>query len=137
MLPRHTLPVRYRWRQSFHRVRGQEEVLICNGFRQTLLDEEQQTLIRAGEITGYTGENREAVEHLGYSYLTAIEHILGADLANRPNWEGRNLMCDFHEPFVLFDYLSGLICRLEFATNVLVLPQRQTALIAKQAASSG
>ncbi len=78
----------------------------------------------------------QAVEQVGYSHLTAMEHVLGADLANRPNWEGRPTMCDFHEPFVLFGYLSGLVRRLEFATNLVVLPQRQTALFAKQAAEA-
>jgi probable F420-dependent oxidoreductase len=78
----------------------------------------------------------QAAEQMGYAHLTAGDHVLGADLAHRPHWAGRqsNLLRDFHEPLVLFGYLSGLVGRLEFATTVLVLPQRQTALFAKQAA---
>ena len=40
----------------------------------------------------------------------------------------------FHDPFVMFAYLAGITERIGFATGVLVLPQRQTALVARQAA---
>lgn len=77
----------------------------------------------------------QAAEDLGYSHLSAFEHVVGADTRNRPNWTGPyDLDSLFHEPFVLFGYLAGLTQRLEFVTNILVLPQRQTAVVAKQAA---
>ena len=64
----------------------------------------------------------------------AMDHVAGANLERRANWEGRETLVDFHEPFVLFGYLAGVTQRLEFFTSVLVLPQRQTVLVAKQAA---
>lgn len=76
----------------------------------------------------------QAVEDLGYSHLVAMDHVVGADLANRPDWEERNTLEDFHEPLTLFGYLAGPTRRLELVTDVLVLPQRQTVLVAKQAA---
>jgi probable F420-dependent oxidoreductase len=61
--------------------------------------------------------------------------VLGAGLARRPDWRGTYDAEDsFHEPFVLFGYLAALTTRIELVTGVLVLPQRQTALVAKQAA---
>jgi probable F420-dependent oxidoreductase len=75
------------------------------------------------------------VEELGYDHLVIFDHVLGAD-ANRPGgWTGvydhRSM---FHEPLVLFGYLAAITTRLGLATAVVVLPQRQTALVAKQAA---
>jgi probable F420-dependent oxidoreductase len=75
------------------------------------------------------------VEELGYDHLVIFDHVLGAD-SNRPGgWTGvydhRSM---FHEPFVLYGYLAALTTRLKLATAVIVLPQRQTALVAKQAA---
>jgi probable F420-dependent oxidoreductase len=75
------------------------------------------------------------VEALRYDHLVVFDHVLGAD-ADRPGgWAGaydhRSL---FHEPFVLYGYLAGITTRLRLATAVIVLPQRQTALVAKQAA---
>ena len=75
------------------------------------------------------------VEELGYDHLVIFDHVLGAD-ANRPGgWTGvydhRSM---FHEPFVLYGYLAAITTRLRLATAVIVLPQRQTALVAKQAA---
>ena len=75
------------------------------------------------------------VEELGYDHLVIFDHVLGAD-ANRPGgWTGAyDHRSMFHEPLVLFGYLAAITTRLELATAVLVLPQRQTALVAKQAA---
>ncbi len=78
----------------------------------------------------------QALEALGYRYILTYEHVLGAD-PNRPGWEGYrpyDFRDAFHEPFVLFGYLAGLTQTLEFATGILVLPQRQAPLVAKQAA---
>ena len=76
-------------------------------------------------------------EALGYNYLGAPEHVIGVNLASRPGWDtGRNSSLDmFHDPFVLFGFLSGCTTRIGFSTQVMILPQRQTALVAKQAAS--
>jgi len=74
------------------------------------------------------------VEDAGYNHVLAYDHVLGADPANRPGWTGYTDKSLFHEVFVLFGYLAGITTELELVTGVLVLPQRQTALVAKQAA---
>lgn len=78
----------------------------------------------------------QAVEGLGYSFLATYEHVLGMN-PNRPGgWKGPyDYQASFLEPMVFFGFLSALTSRLGFATGVLVLPQRQTALVAKQAAT--
>jgi probable F420-dependent oxidoreductase len=74
------------------------------------------------------------VEAAGYDHLLVYDHVLGADLSKHPESPGFYGHTDqFHEPFVLFGYLAATT-RLELVTGVLVLPQRQTALVAKQAA---
>jgi probable F420-dependent oxidoreductase len=76
----------------------------------------------------------ETVEDLGFTHVLAYDHVLGADPAVHPGWAGPyDLKSTFHEPFVLFGYLAGFTS-LELATGVIILPQRQTALVAKQAA---
>jgi probable F420-dependent oxidoreductase len=75
----------------------------------------------------------QAAENLGYRHVAAYDHVLGADPAQRPGWKGYTYKNLFHEPFVLFGYLAALT-RLELVTDVIILPQRQTALVAKQAA---
>jgi probable F420-dependent oxidoreductase len=79
----------------------------------------------------------QAVEGLGFNHLVGYDHVLGAvrEPRDRPLTGGGYDENDpFHEPFVLFGYLAALTSRLEFVTGILVLPQRQTALVAKQAA---
>ena len=77
----------------------------------------------------------QTVEGLGYTHLLAYDHVLSADTTNRPNWSGSYALHDpFHEVFVFFGYAAALTERLELVTGVLILPQRQTALVAKQAA---
>jgi probable F420-dependent oxidoreductase len=73
------------------------------------------------------------VEGLGYSHILAFDHVLGADPRHRPGWQGYTHQDMFHEPFVLFGYLAALT-HLELVTGVIILPQRQTVLVAKQAA---
>jgi probable F420-dependent oxidoreductase len=77
-----------------------------------------------------------AVEELGFDYLLAYDHVLGAVHANRtPQLTGPYTEHDpFHDPFVMFAYLAAITERLQFATGILILPQRQTALVARQAA---
>jgi len=75
-----------------------------------------------------------AVEELGYAHILAYDHVVGADPAGHPRWAGPyDVDSTFHEPFALFGYLAG-ITSLELATGVIILPQRQTVLVAKQAA---
>jgi probable F420-dependent oxidoreductase len=77
----------------------------------------------------------QAAEELGYKHLLAYDHVLGADVGARPDWAGPyTAEHQFHEIFVLFGYLAAAAPGLELVTGVLVLPQRQTALVAKQAA---
>lgn len=78
----------------------------------------------------------QAAQALGYVRLTAYDHVLGADHADRtPPLTGPYSQNDpFHEPMVLFGYLAGLTSTIELATGVMILPQRQAVLVAKQAA---
>ena len=77
-----------------------------------------------------------AAEELGYDDILAYDHVLGANAASRPGWDGAYQHTDmFHEVFVLFGYLAGLTSHIGLSVGVLVLPQRQTALVAKQAAA--
>ena len=75
----------------------------------------------------------QTVEGLGYSHIVAYDHVLGVDTTHRPDWRGYTYRYQFHEPFVLFGYLAALT-QLELVSGVIILPQRQTALVAKQAA---
>ncbi len=78
----------------------------------------------------------DAIEAQGYGHLVAYDHVLGAEHADRqPELTGPYDENDpFHDPFVLFAYLAGRSDTLQFASGILILPQRQTALVAKQAA---
>ena len=77
----------------------------------------------------------QAAEGLGYTHVLAYDHVLGADVRGRPDWKGPYTHTTmFHEPLVLFGYMAGFTTSLEFVTGILILPQRQTALVAKQAA---
>jgi probable F420-dependent oxidoreductase len=76
----------------------------------------------------------QAAEDLGYEHLLAYDHVLGADPSNREGWRGYTHKTMFHEPLTLFSYLAAITERLELVSGVVVLPQRQTALVAKQAA---
>jgi probable F420-dependent oxidoreductase len=76
----------------------------------------------------------QRVESLGFTHVLAYDHVLGADPEVHAPWRGPyNVDTTFHEPFVLFGYLAGIIA-LELVTGIIILPQRQTALVAKQAA---
>ena len=85
----------------------------------------------AAAVRGYV----QAAEGLGYSHLLVYDHVLGADTSHHANWQGGYTSESmFHEPFVLFGYLAGITTNLQLVTAVLILGQRQTALVAKQAA---
>jgi probable F420-dependent oxidoreductase len=85
-----------------------------------------------GAIRAYA----QTVEGLGYSHVLAYDHVLGAN-PNRPGgWQGPyTFETPFQEPFLLFAFMAAVTTTLEFATGIIILPQRQTALVAKQAAT--
>ncbi|MFC7477314.1 LLM class F420-dependent oxidoreductase [Dankookia sp. GCM10030260] len=97
-------------------------------------------MLPLSDIGGDAATIREfagAAEDMGYTNLGLPDHVLGVNAASRPDWGERNTSADlFHDPFVCFAYLAA-VCRptTEFSTQVLILAQRQAALVAKQAAS--
>ena len=77
----------------------------------------------------------QTAEGLGFTHILAYDHVLGANPDRPGGFTGPyTYQTPFHEVFVLFSYLAGITQHLEFVTGILVLPQRQTALVAKQAA---
>lgn len=90
------------------------------------------------ELGGDVGAVRaygQGVEELGYTHVLAYDHVVGADPAVHTGWSGPyDIDTTFHEPFVMFGYLAAATTVLEFVTGIIILPQRQTALVAKQAA---
>jgi probable F420-dependent oxidoreductase len=89
------------------------------------------------ELGGDVGAVRaygQGAEALGFRHLLAYDHVVGADPAAYPGWNGPyDIHTTFHEPFVMFGYLAG-VTALELVTGIIIAPQRQTALLAKQAA---
>jgi probable F420-dependent oxidoreductase len=78
----------------------------------------------------------QTAEDLGYNHILAYDHVLGANPNREGGWSGPYTYRDpFQEPLILFSYLAGLTRKLEFVTGIIILPQRQTALFAKQAAT--
>ena len=75
----------------------------------------------------------QAAEEAGYRHLLVYDHVLGADPDRPGGFSGAYTHeTQFHEPLVLFGYLAGVTERLEFVTGIVILPQRQTVLVAKQ-----
>jgi probable F420-dependent oxidoreductase len=75
-----------------------------------------------------------AAEDAGYDHVMLYDHVVGADISRRPNWPGPYThQTEFHEPLTTFAYLAGFTS-MELVTGILILPQRQTVLVAKQAA---
>ncbi|PRX68576.1 putative F420-dependent oxidoreductase [Nonomuraea fuscirosea] len=84
----------------------------------------------AGAVRAYG----QRVQELGYRHVMAFDHVVGADPAVHEGWDGPyDVRTTFHEPMVLFGYLAALTS-LELVTSIVILPQRQTVLAAKQAA---
>ncbi len=78
----------------------------------------------------------EAVEGMGFTHILVFDHVLGANPARPGGWKGPyTYRHGFHEPFVLFGFLAAATRRVELVTGIVILPQRQTALVAKQAAA--
>ncbi len=95
-------------------------------------------LMPLGDIGGDAAIVREyaqTMESMGYDFIEAPDHVLGVNAASRPGWDRNDNEDLFHDPFVLFGFLAGCTSRIGFSTGVLILPQRQTVLVAKQAAS--
>ncbi|MDC0035784.1 LLM class F420-dependent oxidoreductase [Chloroflexi bacterium] len=85
-----------------------------------------------GAITDYI----QNVESLGFDHILAFDHVLGANATSRPKWSGAYQHTDsFYEPITFYSYVAAITSRLELATGVIILPQRQTALFAKQSAT--
>jgi len=77
----------------------------------------------------------QTAEGLGYSHILVYDHVIGAVPEREPRlWGPYTHESAFHEPFVLLGYLAGITERVELVTGVIILPQRQTVLVAKQAA---
>jgi probable F420-dependent oxidoreductase len=77
----------------------------------------------------------QTAEALGYDYLLAYDHVLGAHPDRTPKLTGPYTdQHPFHEPMVFFGFLAAVTTKLELVTGILILPQRPTALVAKQAA---
>src|SRR4051812_18366379 len=89
------------------------------------------------ELGGDVGAVRayaEGAAELGFAHLLAYDHVVGADPAVHQGWRGPyDVDTTFHEPFVLFGFLAA-VTSLELVTGIIILPQRQTVLAAKQAA---
>lgn len=85
----------------------------------------------AGAVRAYG----QRVEELGFTHLLAYDHVVGADPAVHAGWDGPyDVHTTFHEPLVMFGYLAAVTTTLELVTGVIILPQRQAVLVAKQAA---
>jgi len=85
----------------------------------------------AGAVRAYA----EHVEGLGFAHLLAYDHVVGADPKVHVGWDGfYDLHDTFHEPLVTFGYLAAVTTSLELVTGIVILPQRQAVLVAKQAA---
>jgi probable F420-dependent oxidoreductase len=78
----------------------------------------------------------QAAEALGYNHVLAYDHVLGANPDRPGSWSGPyTYQNPFIEPFLLFTYMAAFTARLGFIPGILILPQRETALVAKQAAT--
>lgn len=88
-----------------------------------------------GTDTGELKEWTQGVEQLGLSHIAAFDHVINANSASRPGWNPPyDLKSQFFEPFTLFCFMASITSSIGFLSNVLILPQRQTTLVAKQAA---
>jgi probable F420-dependent oxidoreductase len=77
----------------------------------------------------------QSAEELGFSYVLAYDHVVGVN-PERPGWDGPyDFQTPFQSPLLLFSFMAGVTKQLGFATGILILPQRQTTLVAKQAAT--
>jgi probable F420-dependent oxidoreductase len=91
-----------------------------------------------GADLGAVREFAQAAEDLGYAHVLLYDHVVGANI-ERPDRAGGHWPYTHHdpfqEPFVALGYLAGVTQRVELVTGIVILPQRQTVLAAKQAAT--
>jgi probable F420-dependent oxidoreductase len=87
-----------------------------------------------GGDPGFYKEFAQSAEEGGFDHLIAAEHVLGGHPDRLAGEKVHTYDIPYHEPFVLFGFLGAITTRLELVTGILILPQRQTALVAKQAA---
>jgi len=91
-----------------------------------------------GLDSGTVKEYVQGLEQIGFDYLTVSDHVLLPDVpeSERPNLVGAGYTRDsaMREPFVLLAYVAAATSRLELVTSIIILPQRQAVLVAKQAA---
>src|SRR5271169_2610894 len=89
------------------------------------------------ELGGDAGAVRawaQRAGELGFTHVLAYDHVAGADPAVHTGWDGPyDVHTTFHEPMVLYGYLAA-VTSMELVTGIIILPQRQTVLAAKQAA---
>jgi len=87
-----------------------------------------------GADVGAVRANGQRAEELGFGHVLAYDHVVGADPAVHQGWRGPyDMRSTFHEPLVMFGFLAA-VTSLELVTGIIILPQRQTVLVAKQAA---
>jgi probable F420-dependent oxidoreductase len=78
----------------------------------------------------------QTAEGLGYSHVLAYDHVLGVNPNRAEDWDGPyDFRSPFHSPLLLFSFMAAVTNSLGYITGILILPQRQTALVAKQAAT--
>lgn len=78
----------------------------------------------------------QAAEEIGFDHLAVYDHVVGVNPTSYPDWSGPYTSDHaFHDPFALLGYLAGQTTHITLTTHILILPQRQTALVARQAAS--
>lgn len=77
----------------------------------------------------------QAVEEMGFNHVMSYDHVIGANRESRPDWNGYDLDSPFHEPISLLSFIAGFARKIGLCTGVMILPQRQTVLVAKQAAT--
>src|SRR5206468_4269676 len=86
-----------------------------------------------GAIKAYA----ESIEGMGFTHTLVFDHVLGANPDRAGGWKGPYTHRHaFHEPFVLFGFIAAATTKLGLATGIIILPQRQTVLVAKQAATA-
>jgi probable F420-dependent oxidoreductase len=89
-----------------------------------------------GNDPGAIRDYAQTAEALGFSHILTYEHLLGANPDRAGGWSGvYDYQDPFHDPFALFSYMAAVTSSLEFATGILILPQRDTVVVAKQAAT--
>jgi probable F420-dependent oxidoreductase len=85
-----------------------------------------------GAIKGFA----RAVEEMGFDHIISYDHVIGASRESRPDWQGpHDIDCKFYEPISLLSFIAAATSEIGLATGIMILPQRQTVLVAKQAAT--